>query len=298
MNDSFSPLVTIVIPVFNGEKYLQEAIDSALSQTYQNVEIIVVNDGSTDSTEEILKGYCSRVRYFRKDNGGVASALNFAIRQATGSYISWLSHDDLYVPEKIAEQVDLLRQLDEAAREETIVWSNFTTINEFGEEMNQYRFQEEHPREKLTLPLYPILRGLIHGCTLLVPTRLYAHYNGFDEQLKVTQDYDLWFRMFRTQSLLFSETQSVLYRKHAEQGSKNIDPEYRELNDFWIRMLRSLGKRDMQLMADSVVEFYEQTLIALKRARFSRTRKYVKWKLVLHLLVNPARAYEKVVKRK
>ena len=78
------PKVSIVIPVFNGENYLHEAIDSALAQTYKNCEIIVVNDGSTDNTEAIAKSYGNKIRYFRKENGGGSSALNLGIDNMEG----------------------------------------------------------------------------------------------------------------------------------------------------------------------------------------------------------------------
>ncbi len=99
----FEPLVSILIPVYNGANYLNLAIDSALAQTYGNFEIIVVNDGSDDddATARVVRGYGDRVRYFEKRNGGVASALNLAIAQAKGQFISWLSHDDLYIPDKL-----------------------------------------------------------------------------------------------------------------------------------------------------------------------------------------------------
>ena len=98
------PLVSIIIPVYNGSNYVKEAIDSALAQTYKNIEVIVVNDGSTDNTEKIVKSYGDKIRYFYKENGGVASALNLAIENSKGEYISWLSHDDVYYPNKIQEQ--------------------------------------------------------------------------------------------------------------------------------------------------------------------------------------------------
>ena len=93
----YDPKVSIIIPVYNGANYVSEAIDSALAQTYKNIEIIVVNDGSSDdgATEKIAKSYGDRIRYFAKENGGVSSALNFGIRQMTGEWFSWLSHDDL-----------------------------------------------------------------------------------------------------------------------------------------------------------------------------------------------------------
>ena len=112
MNE-FQPLVSIVIPVYNGSNYMREAIDSALAQSYERVEVIVVNDGSTDDTEQIALSYGERIRYFRKENGGVSSALNLGIKEMKGEYFSWLSHDDLYTPDKIEVQIDALRGLEE-----------------------------------------------------------------------------------------------------------------------------------------------------------------------------------------
>ena len=102
------PKVSIVIPVYNGERYVRYAIDSALAQTYDNIEIIVVNDGSTDKTDEIVKSYGNKVRYIKKKNGGVSSALNMAIEKMKGEYFSWLSHDDTYEPTKIEDEIDYL----------------------------------------------------------------------------------------------------------------------------------------------------------------------------------------------
>src|SRR5579862_6874144 len=103
MKDAFLPLVSIVIPVYNGANYLRAAINSALAQTYKNIEVIVVNDGSRDDgqTDAIAKEYGDRVRYFSKENGGCGSALNFGIANMRGDYFSWLSHDDTYLPRKI-----------------------------------------------------------------------------------------------------------------------------------------------------------------------------------------------------
>ena len=83
-----NPLVSIVIPVYNGSDYLREAIDSALAQTYANIEVLVINDGSKDNgaTESIALSYGDRIRYFNKENGGVASALNMGIEQMKGDY--------------------------------------------------------------------------------------------------------------------------------------------------------------------------------------------------------------------
>ena len=109
-----NPKVSIVIPVYNGSNYLKDAIDSALSQTYNNLEIIVVNDGSNDEgkTKAIAEPYGNKIIYLEKENGGASSALNLAIKKMTGDYFSWLSHDDMYYPNKISRQVEELQNYD------------------------------------------------------------------------------------------------------------------------------------------------------------------------------------------
>ena len=109
MNKEFKPKVSIIIPVYNGENFLEQAINSALHQTYDNIEVIVINDGSNDKgkTEAIAKKYNDKIKYFYKENGGVASALNMALEKMSGDYFSWLSHDDLYYDDKIEKQIIL-----------------------------------------------------------------------------------------------------------------------------------------------------------------------------------------------
>ena len=113
-NKKYTPKVSIVIPAYNASNYLAEAIESALAQSYQNVEIIVVNDGSKDNgaTERVALSYGDKIRYFYKDNGGSSSALNMGISHMTGEWFSWLSHDDLYKPEKLEKQIENINKLN------------------------------------------------------------------------------------------------------------------------------------------------------------------------------------------
>ena len=106
-----TPAVSVILPVFNGENYLRFAIESVLQQTLRNFELIVVDDGSTDSTATILKDYAEHVRYVRQENTGAAGAVNHGLRLARGRYISWLSHDDIFLPEKLEKQVLLLDRI-------------------------------------------------------------------------------------------------------------------------------------------------------------------------------------------
>ena len=100
------PLVTVVIPTYNQASYLREAIDSVLAQTYPAIEVIVVDDGSTDETAAVLRSYGERIRAIHQENHGAAHALNRGIREATGEFVCWLSSDDAFLPDKVALQVD------------------------------------------------------------------------------------------------------------------------------------------------------------------------------------------------
>lgn len=99
------PLISCIIPVYNGERYLQEAIDSILAQTYQALEIIVADDGSTDETAAVVSSYGEQTRYLFQPNAGVAAACNLGIEAARGEFIAFLAADDLWHPEKLARQM-------------------------------------------------------------------------------------------------------------------------------------------------------------------------------------------------
>lgn len=100
--------VSIIIPTYNRAKYLPEAIDSVLNQTYKDFEIIVVDDGSTDNTKMVLTAYGDKIRYIYKANGGPSSARNFGVMKSTGAYIAFLDSDDLWLPEKLELQIAYL----------------------------------------------------------------------------------------------------------------------------------------------------------------------------------------------
>jgi glycosyltransferase involved in cell wall biosynthesis len=101
-------LVSVILAVYNGEKYLQESIETVFAQTYSPIELILINDGSQDRTEQIAQTYGSKIRYFYQPNRGQPAAANWGIRMALGSYIAFLDADDLYLPDKTALQVEVL----------------------------------------------------------------------------------------------------------------------------------------------------------------------------------------------
>ena len=109
------PLVSVVMPVYNGEKYLKEAIDSVLSQSYQNIELVIVNDGSTDSGSQIVKKYTDpRIRFVENEsNSGIVYSRNKGLESATGKYVATLDSDDIALPDRIEKQVLFLENNSE-----------------------------------------------------------------------------------------------------------------------------------------------------------------------------------------
>lgn len=216
MSDVFNPLVSIIIPVYNGSNYVKEAIDSALAQTYKNIEVIVVNDGSTDNTEKIVKSYGDKIRYFYKENGGVASALNLAIENSKGEYISWLSHDDVYYPNKIQKQIEALSKLMD---NNMIIFSNYIVLRQEDkiEFKNKLKFDNSISKQNILRLLF--CSGL-HGCSLLIPKDCFRKVSIFDTKLKTTQDYDLWFKFIHAgYNFYFVDEYLIKSRIHRKQDS-------------------------------------------------------------------------------
>lgn len=264
MISKFEPLVSIVIPVYNGSNYLSEAIESALSQTYKNIEIIVVNDGSKDDgkTEKVALSYGNKIKYFKKENGGVATALNLGIEKMQGDYFSWLSHDDLYTNNKIEKQIEILSELDDKT---TIVTGGYVVVNSNGGYLYDVNPLLTHAKEKLENSIYPLLRGAIHGCAILIHKSHFERVGVFSTNLPTTQDFELFFRILRGQKLRFHEGLYVKSRSHDEQDSKKlINAHIEECNDLWIGMMKKLTDVEKCLVDGSEYLFYKNTYNFLK----------------------------------
>lgn len=222
------PLVSIVIPVYNGSNFLHEAIESAMSQTYQPIEIIVVNDGSTDdgATRRVAERYGSSIRYFEKENGGVSTALNIGIREMRGDYFSWLSHDDVYPPEKIEGQIEFLSDKPEGS----CAYGDVQYIDEKSVLQGRKRFG----RNDRVPFLYRLVVDGLHGCSALIPRPCFDAVGLFREDLKVIQDIEMWARIGARFPFLHEPEIRVLSRQHSKQGSQNFSRmDQREIERFY-----------------------------------------------------------------
>lgn len=219
----FHPLVSIIIPVYNGSNYVACAIDSALAQDYDSIEVIVVNDGSKDTTAGIVKSYGDKIRYFEKENGGVSTALNMGIEHAKGDYISWLSHDDYYLSNKISRQIDCLSKIN---NKYAIPYSNYSKLiienNSISKKniiISDYATTNLSKHDNLML----LYSTVVHGCSLLIPRSAFASVGWFDKKLRTVQDYMLWYK-FIDKGYLFYYIPEILMcsRDHNERDSVTL----------------------------------------------------------------------------
>lgn len=227
-NFLYEPLVTIIIPVYNGANYIRESISSALGQTYQNVEVIVVNDGSNDQgeTEKIVKEYGEKVKYIYKENGGVSSALNVGISYSKGEWISWLSHDDLYYPDKIQKQVQLLNEILVNPNKDItkyVLFSKSEFIDKDGKKILGFRFNRKKSTNSLDLIVDNIRRNSFSGCTFLLPRNCFDDIGFFNEEYLFIQDKDLWYRLlFGGYKFIYLPEVLVKSRMHKDQTTHKI----------------------------------------------------------------------------
>lgn len=260
------PLVSIVIPVYNGSNYMREAIDSALVQTYKNCEVIVVNDGSADNgkTESIARSYGNRIRYYYKENGGVATAVNLGIQKMRGEYFSWLSHDDLFFPDKIEKQMEAVFRSN---FQKTIVHGNIMFLDMNKGKKTKVNFVDIYGRERLEKSCFAPVFLAIHGSTVLLHKSHFDRVGLYNTELLATQDSEFLFRVMRGQQSAFIETPLIIGRLHDEQGQKTMPCHKPEYNQMFISFCETLSNEEKEDMCGSVLGFYYQLYLLLRNMK-------------------------------
>lgn len=240
MNE-YNPLVSIVIPVYNGANYMREAIDSALNQTYKNIEIIVVNDGSTDNgeTEKIALSYGDKIRYYKKENGGCASALNYGISKMQGEWFSWLSHDDVYYPEKIESAIKCINK-KRFADKKTIIYCSSRVIDAEGKRAVWIRRPEKKGLYTPTKMFNKFMTGSgLNGCALLIPKSALEAAGEFNTEYVYILDWIYWIELVLLgYNFYFYSDVLVKNRRHEGQVSvKKRDMLRKEAENFILELI-------------------------------------------------------------
>ena len=219
-------LVSVVIPNYNNGQYLAEAISSAISQTYKNLEIIVIDDGSTDDSNEILESFGSKIRLIKQENRGAASARNQGIRSAKGDYIAFLDSDDIWKPNKIELQV--------AKIQSGIYGFVYCSLQEFfpGGEIGRIHLARYEGSCYSLIKRFPHRAIVVGGCsTALIKTSVLGDSILFDETFKgVGEDLDFFRQLCKVSSVGATSDVLVNYRRHDKNLTAVSKMEYFEGN--------------------------------------------------------------------
>lgn len=211
-------LVSIVIPTYNQAQYLSEAIESALAQTYRPLEVIVVDDGSTDETPFLLKAYAGQVISLRQENCGLAAARNTGWRASHGEYLLFLDSDDRILPEKIARHVARL----DANPDWALDYSAWQHVTQDGRNV----LRESRPRREGHLLKALLLREFFfYASSAVIRQKCLRQVGGFDDVLRWNEDADLWLRLAKAgYAFGYLDDALLQYRVHMASMTANINP--------------------------------------------------------------------------
>lgn len=201
-----SPRVSCIVPVFNGELFIRETLESIFRQTYSHLEVIVVDDGSTDQTARVVQSFGNGVHYFYQPNQGPSAARNLGISRASGEFVAFLDADDLWHPEKIALQLEHFRNSPDLALSFTLV-RNFWDPGSLSDE----ECLKERGRVKLVPPYVP--------SSFMLPRSIFEKTGKFDEKLVMAEDTELFLRMSHEYNLRYDVLDQVLVSRRLHKNN-------------------------------------------------------------------------------
>lgn len=215
-----TPIFSVIVPTYNQAQYLGEALNSLLQQSFPFWEAIIVNDGSTDSTNDVMEEYAakdSRFKLFHKQNGGVASALNLGIKHAKGQWICWLSSDDLFEPNKLEVHFNAIKENPDIKFFHTH-W--YLLLEETKQKIAPGLWLEIPPTEFQVTRFF--WANYIHGNAITVHKSVFDDVGLFDETLRQGQDFDMWLRISTKNKSHFINERTCVTRIHKGQTTNSF----------------------------------------------------------------------------
>jgi len=182
-----NPKVSICVPTYNRKDYLRETLDSIFAQTYKDYEVVVVDDGSTDGTEEMLKQESYPIRYYWQKNCGDAAARNKMVKLAQGEFITFIDSDDLLMHDAVERMINVM----EAEGGEVMVYGPYLRIDQNGHVYGKLKSKQYSGY----ITKYLFRNIFVHSCGSMFPKKVLEMANGFDTSLRICSDYDLWLRL-------------------------------------------------------------------------------------------------------
>lgn len=230
------PLVSVNIPAYNSGEFIERTVTSALRQTYGTIEVIVLDDGSTDNTADIVKRLQrddSRIRYYYQENRGLASSRNRLFEFSQGEYIAFLDHDDEWYPEKLDLQAGLLRDAPDTA----LVFSDLLCEESEGPKKSFRYFDSRRPRKGRIFYDFLLSGNFIPLSSVLVKAGVLKNYLPFSKDFKIAEEWELFLRMSRDFSFDYIDRVCGVYRLHNNRTTnKNPLLEFDEILkilDYW-----------------------------------------------------------------
>ena len=237
-----NPLISIILPVYNGEKYLSQSIESCLNQTFKNIELIIVNDCSTDNTLSIANQYAERDNKVKVvsnvENKKLPASLNIGHNEAKGDFITWTSDDNFYELNALEE---LLKSLLE--NEADIVYSNIFLIDNLGNRIRDVRL----------LGFENLIFGNVIGSCFLYRRNVFQKNNGYNETLFLLEDYDFWLRAILHSKFYKLEKFFYNYRKHEDSLTNQINT----VSDKQILWHKNVGKMYFEFSKNFIYHNFE-----------------------------------------
>lgn len=189
-NDRTQPLVSVIIPTYNYGRFVGDAVESALTQTYRPIEIILVDDGSTDDTGTRAQKYQGRIRYIPQENQGLSAARNTGIKEAKGEYIAILDSDDIWLPDK------LKKQMDEFSRDKSLgLVSCGELLMDDQEKVTRENIYKDYPNRDEFLKKLMIRNIVSGGSAAVIKKECFNRVGLFDATLRSAEDWDMWLRI-------------------------------------------------------------------------------------------------------
>ncbi len=259
-----NPQVSVIIPTYNNAQYLSQAIKSILNQTYQASEIIVIDDGSTDETTEVVQSFNKNIQYIRQENKGPASARNTGLKIAKGKYVVFLDADDELLPDKLSFQINFLEENPSI----DLVYSN------------GYRFREDKEGNQIIVSLQKtneifipekenenyinrlIVKNIFPIHAAMTKITCINEVGGFDESLTACEDWDLWFRI--SEKCSFQYMNEYLFKYRDSENSNSADTR-RNSNEVESVMAKIMNSKSFQDAPKKVISefFYNRAINCL-----------------------------------
>ena len=202
---NITPFFSIMMPTYNHQQYIGQAIESALNQTMENFELIICNDGSTDNTEDIIHQFKDqRIKYINKKNAGVTSALNACLMKSKGKYICWLSSDDIYDKNKLQAHFNYHSEIS----------NTDLSIAPFGQIYDNKLIKKQQKKPNNSSALIEFLNGsFINGLSLCIHKDIYMKTGLFDERYKYSCDTAKWFQLLKTIPPIYLEGEPLSFSR-------------------------------------------------------------------------------------